>query len=136
MIALIKDPINREALVRQLRKDYDGAVITFDGVVRNNAMGKTVRYLEYEAYEPMALRQMEDIRRTAKERWPISEMAIVHRLGRMEIGESSVLIVVTSPHRRAAFEACRFGIDTLKQSVPIWKKEFYTDGEAWIEGQK
>lgn len=136
MIALIKDPINREALVRQLRKDYDGAIITFDGVVRNNAMGKTVRYLEYEAYEPMALRQMEDIRRTAKERWPISEMAIVHRLGRMEIGESSVLIVVTSPHRRAAFEACRFGIDTLKQSVPIWKKEFYTDGEAWIEGQK
>ena len=135
MIALIREPIGREAVVQRLRQDRDGAIVAFDGVVRDHAMGKTVRYLEYEAYEDMALKQMEAIRRTALERWPITDMAIVHRLGRLEIGESSVLVVVTAPHRRPAFEACQFGIDTVKKTVPIWKKEFYASGEAWIEGQ-
>ncbi|MBI1745832.1 MAG: molybdenum cofactor biosynthesis protein MoaE [Acidobacteria bacterium] len=136
MVALVNERIDREALVCCLRQDSDGAIVTFDGVTRNHSRGKAVLYLVYEAYESMALKQMYELRDQARQRWPITDMALIHRLGRLEIGESSVFVAVTSPHRRAAFEACQFGIDTLKRDVPIWKKEFYADGEAWIEGQE
>jgi molybdopterin synthase catalytic subunit len=135
MIRLVREPIDKLEITNELRKDVDGAMVTFDGVVRNHAMGKPVRYLEYEAYEEMALKKMAEIREYAKQKWPVSDVAIVHRLGRLEIGETSVFIAVAAPHRRPAFEACQYAIDTLKKTVPIWKKEYYTNGEAWIEGQ-
>jgi molybdopterin synthase catalytic subunit len=134
MHLLVREPIQVRQVVQQLVGPADGAVVTFEGVVRDHARGKAVLYLEYEAYESMALTQMEAIIRNALEKWPVRGMAIVHRLGRLEIGECSVLIAVVSEHRKAAFEACHFAIDTLKRQVPIWKREFYTDGEAWIEG--
>jgi molybdopterin synthase catalytic subunit len=103
-------------------------------VVRNKNGGRPVRHLEYEAYEEMALPLMQEIAREARGRWPVTEVRIVHRLGRLEIGETSVAVAVTAPHRGAAFEACRYAIDTLKATVPIWKKEFYADGAVWLEG--
>ena len=105
----------------------------FVGVVRDQNAGRPVLRLEYEAYEEMALSEMQAIDREARRRWPITEIRIVHRLGRMEIGEASVAVAVASPHRDEAFEACRFAIDTLKKTVPIWKKEFYADGAVWLE---
>jgi molybdopterin synthase catalytic subunit len=134
MHLLVREPIQVRQVVQQLVGPADGAVVTFEGIVRDHARGKAVLYLEYEAYESMALTQMEAIIRNALEKWPVRSMAIVHRLGRLEIGECSVLIAVVSEHREAAFEACQFAIDALKRQVPIWKREFYTDGEAWIEG--
>jgi molybdopterin synthase catalytic subunit len=134
MHLLVREPIQAQLVVQQLVGPADGAVVTFEGVVRDHARGKAVLYLEYEAYEPMASTQMEAIVHNALEKWPVRNMAIVHRLGRLEIGECSVLIAVVSEHRKAAFEACQFAIDALKQQVPIWKREFYTDGAAWIEG--
>jgi molybdopterin synthase catalytic subunit len=112
----------------------DGAACVFVGVVRNENKGKAVRHLEYEAYEEMALPLMEEIGREALARWEITHVALVHRLGRLEIGEASVAVAVTAPHRGAAFEACRYAIDALKARVPIWKKEFYADGSAWLDG--
>jgi molybdopterin synthase catalytic subunit len=103
-------------------------------VVRDHNAGRRVLWLEYEAYEEMALPLMEEIARGARARWSITSISIVHRLGRLEIGEASVAIAVASPHRREAFEACRYAIDTLKKTVPIWKKEFFEGGEAWVEG--
>jgi molybdopterin synthase catalytic subunit len=111
-----------------------GGVVTFAGVVRDNARGKRVRSLEYDAYPEMAERQMGEIAAEVARRWPESGLAIVHRIGPMAIGEASVVIVAACPHRAEAFEACRYAIDTLKASVPIWKKEFYEDGESWVEG--
>ena len=111
-----------------------GAVVTFDGTVRNNARGKAVTHLFYEAYEEMAVKELESIREAALRRWPLQQLAIVHRTGRLEIGDSSVFIAVSSAHRGDAFSACRFVIDSLKQRAPIWKKEFYADGEVWVEG--
>lgn len=134
MYSLVCHPIVTPDIVHALQSREDGAVVTFEGVVRNHARGKEVLFLEYEAYESMALKQMEEIGRTALDRWPIRRIAIVHRLGRLEIGECSILIVITSAHRQVAFEACKFAIDTVKQKVPIWKKEHYADGELWIEG--
>jgi molybdopterin synthase catalytic subunit len=104
------------------------------GVVRDNNAGRRVLWLEYEAYEEMALPLMEEIAREVRARWPVTSVRIEHRLGRLEIGEASVAVAVASPHRREAFEACRYAIDTLKRTVPIWKKEFFEGGEAWIEG--
>jgi molybdopterin synthase catalytic subunit len=112
----------------------DGALCLFVGVVRNENRGRRVEGLEYEAYEEMALPLMEEIAAETRRRFPVSEMRLVHRLGRLEIGEASVAIVVASPHRAEAFAACRFAIDTLKAKVPIWKKEHYADGSAWLEG--
>ena len=97
--------------------------------------GKKTRYLEYEGYETMALKTMEEIGIFVRQAWEIDAVAIVHRLGRMEIGETSVAIIITSPHRRASFDACEYAIDKLKKVVPIWKKEFFEDGEVWVEGQ-
>jgi molybdopterin synthase catalytic subunit len=134
MIRLVKEPIDAASLRDALVRPEDGAVVVFEGVVRNNARGKRVRHLEYQAYESMALKALEEIGERARKEFPIRDIGIVHRLGRMEATECSVAIVVTAAHRSAAFEACRFAIDTLKKTVPIWKKEFYEDGEAWIEG--
>jgi len=112
----------------------DGAVCTFVGVVRGENGGRAVRFLEYESYEEMALLQMRALEADIRLRWPVGDLILVHRLGRLQVGEPSVAVAVTSPHRAQAFEACRHAIDTLKKSVPIWKKEFYVDGAVWIEG--
>jgi molybdopterin synthase catalytic subunit len=134
MFRLVREPIDVASIRNSLLRAEDGAVAVFEGVVRNHARGKQVRHLEYHAYETMALRQMERIECDAKALFPIRDIAIVHRLGRLEHTECSVAIVVVSAHRGAAFEACRYAIDTLKKTVPIWKKEYYEDGEVWIEG--
>ena len=131
-VRLTRAPIDTAALA--VPSPADGGVCVFLGVVRDQSGGRAVRHLEYEAYEEMALPMMEEIAREARGRWPVTEVRIVHRLGRLEIGETSVAVAVTAPHRGAAFEACRYAIDTLKATVPIWKKEFYADGAVWLEG--
>jgi molybdopterin synthase catalytic subunit len=131
MVRLTRDPIDLAAL--QTVSRADGALCLFVGVVRNENAGRGVLHLEYEAYEEMALLEMEAIVAEGRRRWPITELKIVHRLGRIEIGESSVAVAATSPHRDEAFLACRFAIDTLKKTVPIWKKEFYVDGAVWLD---
>jgi molybdopterin synthase catalytic subunit len=132
MVRLTRGPIDLAALLAA--GPADGAVCLFVGVVRNENGGRRVHHLEYEAYEDMALPLMEQIAADAAHRWPVSEVHMVHRLGRLEIGEPSVAVAAVSPHRAEAFAACRFAIDTLKASVPIWKKEFYEDGAVWLEG--
>jgi molybdopterin synthase catalytic subunit len=134
-IRIIRSPILIEPMVSELRQPEDGAVVVFDGIVRNHTKGRKTLYLEYEGYEPMALKKMREIEEAARQRWPVNRIGIVHRLGRLEIGEASIVIVVTSAHRKAAFEACQYIIDTLKKTVPIWKKEFFADGEVWVEGE-
>ena len=125
---LVREPIDVAAL--QATGSGDGALCLFVGVVRDHNEGRRVLRLEYEAYEEMALPLMERIAADCRERWRISDVRIVHRLGPLAIGETSVAVAVASPHRREAFEACRYAIDTLKATVPIWKKEFYADGRA------
>ncbi len=132
---LVREPIDPAALVRHVRAPEDGAVVTFDGCVRNHSHSRTTLYLEYEAYESMALSKIREIGAHIHEKFPIHRVAIAHRLGRLEIGETSVFIAVSSPHRPAAFEACRFAIDTLKRTVPIWKKEYFEDGAVWADGE-
>jgi molybdopterin synthase catalytic subunit len=112
----------------------DGAVVTFLGLVRNHNMGRSVRYLEYEAYEPLALRAFERIAAEAAVRWPTVRLAVHHRIGRLEIGEASVAIAASSAHRADAFAACRYAIERVKQIAPIWKREFFEGGDVWIEG--
>ena len=135
LCALIRRPIETAEIVAQLKGPPDGAVVVFEGIVRNHSAGRATLYLEYEAYESMAIAKMREIGAEMREKFTIRRFAMIHRLGRLEIGETSVLIVVCSAHRGAAFDACRFGIDTLKRSVPIWKKEFFRDGAAWAEGE-
>ena len=132
MVRLTRDPI--DVAYVSGADAADGAVCVFLGVVRNENGGRPVRYLEYEAYEDMALPLMEEIAAECRRRWAISDVRIVHRLGRLEIGEASVAVAVRAPHRGPAFDACRHAIDTLKATVPIWKKEFYADGAVWLEG--
>ena len=134
VIALTRNPIEVGAL--GAATPADGAICTFVGVVRDHNAGRAVRYLEYEAFEDMALPLMEEIAVEARRRWAITSIAIVHRLGRLEIGEASVAVAVVSPHRAEAFAACRYAIDTLKSTVPIWKKEFYADGAVWLDGPR
>ena len=128
-------PIDVEALLRHVRAGQDGAIVIFDGFVRNESHGRPTLHLEYEAYESMALTKIREIGAQAHERFSIHRVAIAHRLGRLEIGETSVFIAVSAPHRAAAFDACRFAIDTLKKTVPIWKKEFFRDGAVWADGE-
>jgi len=132
VVTLTREPIDAAAL--QATSPGDGALCLFLGVVRNHNGGRPVVYLEYEAYEEMALAQMEALEEETRTRWPVTDVRIVHRLGRIEIGEASVAVAVASPHRAEAFEACRHAIDTLKRTAPIWKKEFYADGAVWLEG--
>ena len=133
MYKITTEPIDVEALYRAVLRDRDGAVVTFHGVVREYSdSGRAVRYLEYEAYPEMAEAQMRAIGAEIKRRWDIDDVAMVHRIGRLEIGEASVVIAVASPHRGEAFDACEYAIDTLKATVPIWKKEVFADGEVWV----
>jgi molybdopterin synthase catalytic subunit len=134
-IALTRDPIDKAGIVAAARRDEDGALVIFDGVVRNHSRGRQTLYLEYEAYEEMALRQMEALAEQARSQISVRHVSLVHRLGRVEIGESSVLIVVASAHRGPAFEACRWVIDSLKKTVPIWKREVFVDGAVWAQGE-
>jgi molybdopterin synthase catalytic subunit len=132
---LVRDPIDMPALILEVRAPEDGAIVTFDGFVRNQSHTRRTLYLDYEAYESMALAKMLQIAAQLHEKFAIHRVAIVHRLGRLEIGETSVLIAVSSAHRPAAFDACRFAIDTLKRTVPIWKKEYFEDGAVWADGE-
>jgi molybdopterin synthase catalytic subunit len=133
MYKITTEPIDVDALYRAVLRDQDGAVVTFHGVVREYSdSGRAVRYLEYEAYPEMAEAQMRAIGAEIKRRWDIDDVAMVHRIGRLEIGEASVVIAVAAPHRGEAFDACEYAIDTLKATVPIWKKEVFADGEVWV----
>jgi len=132
---IVREPIQAETIMQRIRQPEDGAVVTFEGVVRNNTRSRRTEFLDYEAYEPMAISQMNALAEGVLNNYEVREIAIVHRLGRLEIGETSVLIVVASAHRGAAFDACRFAIDTLKRTVPIWKKEHFTDGAVWADGE-
>jgi MoaE-MoaD fusion protein len=132
---LIRHRINAPETVESLKAPEDGALVVFDGFVRNNFKGQPTEYLIYEAYESMAYAKMREIGAQIREKFSIHRLAIVHRLGRLEIGETSVLIAVSSPHRAAAFDACRYAIDTLKRFVPIWKKEHFVGGAVWAEGE-
>jgi molybdopterin synthase catalytic subunit len=135
LIVLVDNTIDADALIRQVRTGADGAIVTFDGCVRNQSHGRRTLYLDYEAYESMALAKMREIAAEARTKFPIDRVAIAHRLGRLDIGETSVFIAVSAPHRAAAFDACRHIIDTLKRSVPIWKKEYFEDGAVWADGE-
>jgi molybdopterin synthase catalytic subunit len=132
---ITRDPIDAQKISRQLLRAADGAICVFEGVVRNNSKGKRTLHLVYEGYETMALKKLEEIGIFVRQAWDIGCVAIIHRLGHLDIGETSVAVIVTSAHRRAAFDACHYAIDKLKKVVPIWKKEFFEDGEVWIEGQ-
>lgn len=133
---ITREPIDIQDLRARLLEGDSGAVVVFDGVARNNTKGRATLHLEYEGYEPMALRTMEQIGREVHERWPINRVSIIHRLGRIDITESSVVIVITSAHRKIAFEACHYAIDRLKKIVPIWKKEYFEDGAVWVENEQ
>ncbi|HEV2710343.1 MAG TPA: molybdenum cofactor biosynthesis protein MoaE [Edaphobacter sp.] len=122
-------------VLEEMKADTDGAVCVFDGIVRDNTRGRQTFFLDYEAYEEMALDQMRGLAKEAITRFSIRDVALLHRLGRLEVGETSVLIVVASAHRGAAFDACRWLIDTLKKTVPIWKKEHFVDGAVWAAGE-
>jgi molybdopterin synthase catalytic subunit len=132
---LVREPIDVIALTRHVRAPEDGATATFDGFVRNQSHNRPTLYLDYEAYESMAVAKMREIGAQLHEKFAIHRVAMVHRLGRLEIGETSVFIAVSAPHRGAAFDACRFAIDTLKRAVPIWKKEYFEDGAVWADGE-
>ena len=132
--ALTRVPIEAASLRARLLRGEDGALVNFEGVVRNNTKGRATQYLDYECYEPMAIKVMERIGLEIAGAHAIGRIAMVHRLGRMEIGETSVLVAVTAPHRGPAFAAALEGINRLKKLVPVWKKEFFEDGEVWVEG--
>jgi molybdopterin synthase catalytic subunit len=133
MVELTDRALEPAALAGRLRTPRDGATVIFVGTVRDQARGHQVIRLDYEAFAPMALEQMRSIEREVRARWPITDVALVHRTGSLRIGEASVLVAVTAPHRKEAFDACQHGIDTLKATVPIWKKEYYIEGEAWVD---
>jgi len=130
---IVDHPIDTDRVIARAASPKAGAISTFLGVVRDNSLGRRVLYLFYEAYPPMALKEMAAIETEMRSRWSIESIAISHRVGRLEIGEASVVIAVSSPHRKDAIEACHFAIDRLKQTVPIWKKEYWEGGEIWIE---
>lgn len=122
-------------VLEEIKAAADGAVCVFDGIVRDNTRGRRTLFLDYEAYEEMALDRMRSLAAEALTKFPVRDVALLHRLGRLEVGETSVLIVVASAHRGAAFDACRWLIDTLKKTVPIWKKEHFVDGAVWAAGE-
>ncbi len=133
--SIVRTKIDTEQILANLKREDDGAAVVFEGVVRNQTRGRRTLYLDYESYEDMALQEMESLADQALKQFPVRDVALIHRLGRLEIGETSVLIVVASPHRAAAFDACRWLIDTLKRKVPIWKKEYFEDGAVWADGE-
>jgi MoaE-MoaD fusion protein len=132
-IEVTSEPLSEAAIAAAVEEAGAGAIVLFSGVVRDQTGGRRVKFLEYEAHAPMAEAKMREIATAVRTRWPaVRRLAMVHRVGRLEIGESSVMIAVSSPHRRHAFEACHFAIDTLKETVPVWKKEYFEDGEVWV----
>jgi MoaE-MoaD fusion protein len=134
-IGLVRDPIDATGLVSDAKRGTDGAVVVFDGIVRDNTRGRRTLHLDYEAYEEMALKQMNELAAEARKRFGVRHVSLVHRLGRLAVSETSVLIVVASAHRAQAYEASRWLIDTLKKTVPIWKKETFVDGAVWADGE-
>lgn len=134
-IEIVDAPIPADQIVAAIKQGSDGAVCIFDGIVRDNTRGRQTLYLDYEAYREMALEQMRSLAAEAVTRFGVREIALVHRLGRLHVGETSVLIAVASAHRGAAFDACRWLIDTLKKTVPIWKRETFGDGVVWADGE-
>ncbi len=134
-VEIVDQAITADEIVAAMKAGTDGAVCVFDGIVRDNTRGRKTLYLDYEAYREMALKQMQELADEAVAKFGVREVALVHRLGRLYVGETSVLIVVASAHRGAAFDACRWLIDTLKKTVPIWKKEQFEDGAVWADGE-
>jgi molybdopterin converting factor subunit 1 len=135
IFAITREPIDTRKLTAALQRPEDGAVVVFEGVVRNNTKGRATTHLEYECYEEMAREQMARIGREIAAQFAIGRIGMVHRLGRLEIGEASVVVIATAPHRKPAFEAALEGINRLKREVPIWKKEFFADGAVWVDGE-
>ena len=135
LIEIVHEVIDTARVMEGIKAGADGAVCVFDGIVRNHTRGRETLYLDYEAYREMALTQMRGLADEAVARFGVREVALVHRLGRLFVGETSVLIVVASAHRGVAFEACRWLIDTLKKQVPIWKRETFADGVIWADGE-
>jgi molybdopterin synthase catalytic subunit len=133
--AIVRERISTQEIVESIKAGADGATVVFEGIVRDNSHGRRTLYLDYEAYESMALSELRKLAQAALERFPARDVRLVHRLGRLNIGETSVLIVVAAAHRGAAFEACRWLINTLKKTVPIWKKEYFEDGAIWADGE-
>lgn len=134
LVSITTAPLDVRALLSAVAVDGDGAVATFAGLVRDRNLGRRVLFLEYEAYQPLAVRSLDRILAEAREAWPDARVAIHHRVGRLEIGEASVAIAAASPHRESAFAACRYAIERVKQIVPIWKREHFEGGEVWLEG--
>ncbi|HEX5479036.1 MAG TPA: molybdenum cofactor biosynthesis protein MoaE [Dehalococcoidia bacterium] len=134
MFAITREPLDPQPLVDAVRKDESGAVALFYGVVRNHNMGRSVQYLEYDAYESMALKKLREVADEVCAKFPVNGIAALHRIGRLQIGETSLLVAVSSPHRKEAFEACHYAVDRIKETVPVWKKEVWEDGSEWIEG--
>ena len=132
LVQLTDKPIDSEAVINLVKTDDSGAINVFIGTVRNSTQNREVIRLEFEAYESMALKELQKIANQVKARWPVNEIAIHHRVGELTIGEIPVVIAVSTPHRKQGFEACQFAIDTLKMAVPIWKKEIFADGEEWV----
>lgn len=136
MIEITYEPLDPEAITARVQSASNGAVVTFLGVTRDNTNGRKVLHLEYEAYRPMADKMLAQIVDEIRERWGITDVAIAHRLGRLELGELSLVVAIASPHRKEAFAACQYSVDRIKQMVPIWKKEFFEGGEVWIGSQE
>ncbi len=135
LISITADPLDPQPFIEHVRRDESGAVALFLGVVRNQNLGRRVLHLEYDAYPQMVEKKLRQIAEEITSRWPISDIAIAHRTGRLEVGETSLVVAVSSPHRREAFEACHHAVNCIKEVAPIWKKEVWEGGEAWIEGE-
>lgn len=135
MFEIKRDPLHIEEVVDKVKSDSSGAIATFIGTVRNESMGKKVLYLEYDAYEEMAIKKLREIGEEIKKKWEIDKIAVIHRIGRLDIGERSVVIAVSAPHRKDALLACQYIINRIKEIVPIWKKEVWEDGETWVGKQ-
>jgi len=135
LIRITPDALDPQPFIAHVRRDEAGAVALFLGVVRNNSRGRRVLHLEYDAYPEMAEKKLGEVAEEIMSRWPITDIAIAHRTGRLEIGETSLLVVVSSPHRQEAFAACHHAVNRIKEVVPIWKKEVWQGGETWVEGE-
>jgi molybdopterin synthase catalytic subunit len=136
MFSIQQEPLEPGPLVNAVRRDDAGAIALFYGVVRNENLGRAVQYLEYDAYPEMAIKKMREVADEVRTKFPIAEVGVLHRIGRLEIGETSLLVAVSSGHRKEAFEACHYAVDRIKQIVPVWKKEVWADGSEWIEGHR